>query len=661
MRKLYALAIALFVVATTIAQDQNTTAWQCDFDAPVNWQRVTSFGTLIVCTNNALYGVDVESGKTSWEQPALGGVLEESYMPIEGSPFVQVASGGAAPTVFILEPFKGSVVFNSDRAGIDEVLQTYVLPKNLSLLIQGKANGSEDESITMIDLASGDKLWQKDGDFAYITSFLELGGDEFLLSNLWNVHRINSKSGQVIWEKPLDRETSDQLKALGGLGDLMKGMAENVLKPGDVLAEFYPMEDDQFLLGVQARTESTTTAQDGQTRTTVSYNSYYMLMDYKTGDPVWTEAVGFPGMMGTLIFDDAGLIVCPNSGDNTKINLVDYHSGTTSWGKKGKGTKVKGGVIDHYYTEKGIVLVIEDKGSSAENPVFRLNLLDVNTGLLKFEKYAKIKGNIISTRLFDAGLFVATSREVDVFNPLTGDRLLPKPLKTDGRLHAETDKLVYVFDTKNKSLVSIDKGNAALNTLTNAPLKFEGKEEPTELEVRDAGIAIMGMQNIALVPVGGGLDYNQYYEAPRLPGIMRALNAAMAIRAAYIGAVSKMAAGAYGAVAHDPDNPLGPEISMGISDAYNQLGDAGFEYASMYMDAVKQRFQATASTRDFMFMMTVGDGKKDNRLVRVNKDSGVILDYVSLGKDKDPVYEVDNISNRIYYRNASSTISCYKF
>jgi outer membrane protein assembly factor BamB len=661
MKKLYVLVIALFAIASTHAQESNTSDWSCQFDQSVKWQRVTSFGTLIVCTNNALYGINTDTGEKTWEQSTLGGLLEESYMPIEGSPFVQVAKGGENPAIFILEPFQGSIVFDSKRAGIDEVMQTYILPKNLSVLIQGKAAGSTETSLTMIDLASGDKLWQKEGEFALLTSFLEMGGDEFLLSNLWNVYRINSKSGDVIWEKPLDPTQAKQLAALGALGDALKGMAENTLSPGDVIAQFYPMDGGQFILGFQAKQEKTETSQDGKTTTTISYMSGYQCLDFDTGDPVWAESVTFPGKMGTLIFDDAGLIVCPNSGDNTKINLVSYSSGSKSWGKKGKGLKVKGGVIDYYYTPDGILLIIEDKGSSSSNPSYKLNLLDVGTGMLKFEKYAKVKGEIVSTQMIEAGLFVATSREVDVFDTTTGERLFAKTIKTDGKLHVGNDSNIYVFDTKNKALVSVDKSSGSASTMSKADIKFQGKEDPTELEIRDGGVAIVGMQNIAVIDNNGGLDFNHYYEAPKLPGILRALNAAMAIRAAYIGAVSKMAAGAYGAVAHDPDNPLGPEISLGISDAYNQLGDAGFEYANMYMDAVKQRFQATADSRDFIFMMTVGDDRKDNRLIRVNKDSGVVMDYVSLGKDKDPVYEVDNISNSIFYRNESNTISCYKF
>jgi hypothetical protein len=120
-------------------------------------------------------------------------------------------------------------------------------------------------------------------------------------------------------------------------------------------------------------------------------------------------------------------------------------------------------------------------------------------------------------------------------------------------------------------------------------------------------------------------------------------------------------AGAFAAAADDPDNPFGQEISMGISGAYQELGQAGFSYAGQYMDAVRQRFQATATSNDFIFVMTVGEGRKDNRLVRVNKENGMVMDYVSLGKDKDPVYEIDNIDNMIYYRIDTSVINGYKF
>jgi hypothetical protein len=143
---------------------------------------------------------------------------------------------------------------------------------------------------------------------------------------------------------------------------------------------------------------------------------------------------------------------------------------------------------------------------------------------------------------------------------------------------------------------------------------------------------------------------------------MKALNAAMAVRAAYIGFAAGVTSAALGAAtAQYADSPVEKEIGAGLTQAYGNLSEAGFSYAGKYVKAINQRFKATAIAPDFMFMMTEGDDRKDNRLIRVSKSTGQVMDYVSLGKDKDPSYEVDNIANQIYYRKEPTKINCYKF
>ena len=52
------------------------------------------------------------------------------------------------------------------------------------------------------------------------------------------------------------------------------------------------------------------------------------------------------GKIGQCTFNNENFIVMPNDDDNVKINLFDLKSGNGLWGKKGKGTKLKGGVIN---------------------------------------------------------------------------------------------------------------------------------------------------------------------------------------------------------------------------------------------------------------------------------------------------------------------------
>jgi outer membrane protein assembly factor BamB len=659
---LFATLTFTVLVPVLEAQERNNADWVTPFSQSVGWQRITSFGILIVSTGEGLHGVDPETGKILWSRKELANLPESGYQPVDESPFVQVTMGGASPVVYVLEPFDGTVVFNSKDAGIQEVKKSYVLPTNLSLLLQGIAPGKKSPSLFMIDLASGKKLWEKHDEFGMITAFRELGGDEFLLSTLWNMYKINSKTGTIHWTQPLDPASAAQLEKMKGLGSMLKNLAESSVKPGDVEADFYPLGGGKnFIIGYQSKSTSESKDASGKTTTTVSFKSGYQCISLADGKPVWKEGVQFDGKKGKIIFDGQGLIVCPNAGQNTMINMVDYNTGAKKWGKNLKGIKVKGGVVDYVYTKAGILLILATS-SSDNDPNYMMNMLDASTGTLRFENYAKVRGTLQRTELLDGGLFFATDEEADILNLANGETLFDKSIRTGSNMNVSGEGKIYVYSTKDRMVYEIDKKTKTKNVFSKTEIRFEGKEVPTELEIRAGGVLVMGMQNIVQLGADGAVKFQKYFAAPDISGIMKALNAAMAVRAAYIGLAAGVTSAAVAATtAKYADHPVEKEVGAKVAEAYGGLSAAGFSYAGKYMQAISKRFKATANSPDFMFMMTEGEGRKDNRLIRVSKTNGEVMDYVSLGKDKSPSYEVDNISYQIYYRKDPNKISCFKF
>ena len=57
-------------------------------------------------------------------------------------------------------------------------------------------------------------------------------------------------------------------------------------------------------------------------------------------------------------------------------------------------------------------------------------------------------------------------------------------------------------------------------------------------------------------------------------------------------------------------------------------------------------------------MLTKGPDKH-HRLLRVAKSTGEADQFVDLGEDKEPVYDLDPVTNRIYYRPGGSTLVGY--
>jgi hypothetical protein len=157
----------------------------------------------------------------------------------------------------------------------------------------------------------------------------------------------------------------------------------------------------------------------------------------------------------------------------------------------------------------------------------------------------------------------------------------------------------------------------------------------------------------------GLVKYFKYYPAPRQPALIRALLAAQAIRAAYIGAAASAYSAAFAQASQQSTDPTGKKLGQELSGAFGELGKAGFAYSSQAMKAFNARFKASMNTPSFVMMMTTQE-RKGNQLVQVNKQNGEITSAVDIKNDKEPEYDVDQIYNYIYYRPNSSEIVCYK-
>src|SRR5262245_52624620 len=65
-------------------------AWTRDFAAPIEWQRVTAFGQLLVSTRAGLHAVDPATGKVLWTRTELAGLPEQGLQELAGSPLVML-------------------------------------------------------------------------------------------------------------------------------------------------------------------------------------------------------------------------------------------------------------------------------------------------------------------------------------------------------------------------------------------------------------------------------------------------------------------------------------------------------------------------------------------------------------------------------------------
>jgi outer membrane protein assembly factor BamB len=460
--------------------------------------------------------------------------------------------------------------------------------------------------------------------------------------------KLNSATGDLVWKNALT--PSQKAKIL-----------------------FSPYKKDITFVATESESatgsgfSTSSGSQSGQP--TKYYTNQYYAFNSSTGAPLWKEPAKENDHLNQVIMHEKGLIICPLSSQKPTINFIDYTTGVTSWGKNGKGIKAEGSVVSYLNTAKGILLTTAfDNAWNNKAEEYYLNVLDPATGTLKYEKSVKLKGDLVRSELTPKGLLFITKREVNILDvnsgslvwpnsieaggPSTGDKVRPFPVGSQG------NRLV-VYSPKDASVYEVDKQAGTNRRMTTTKIEFEGKELPTAIDVLADGLVLSSDQNIVKLDAKGAVMYQKYYAAPREPALLRALYAAQAVRAAYIGAAASAYSAEFAKAAQQTTDPTGKAVGQELAKGFGDLGEAGFNYSAQAMKQFSARYKASQSTPNFVMMMTKQE-KKGNQLVQVSKTNGEISRAIDIKNDKEPEYDVDQIFNQVYYRLAPAEIVCYK-
>jgi outer membrane protein assembly factor BamB len=670
------LAVCMVMSALMVnAQPKTAPSWSAKFKTSINWQRVHSLGYLIVSTQDALYGVNPDDGKIIWENKAFPALNPDYYAEVEGTEFLTIAykteASSTIPMQAIINVGSGKVLFDSQKEQIG-VLSRHVLPESGRLLLIGVKPKTLAASLFMYDITGGQQLWSNDEMFkadagaakgflgklqamgqqlsnlqSLTSEPLEMPDGSVILTHPNYVIRVQTADGKVIWKNAITPSVAAQI-------------------------HFSPYKKGVVYIGTDVESDqgSGFTSSSNQGQPQKFYTNLYYAFDLQTGSPLWKEPAKENDKLNQIIVHEKGLIICPRSSQKPTINLVNYETGKTMWGNKGKGIKAQGSVVSYIPTEKGLLITTAfDNAWNNKAEEFYLNILDPNTGTLKYEKSIKLKGDLVRTELVPKGLLFVTTKEVNILDTQTGalvwatsieagsafnsDKVRPFPTGESG------DGKMFVYSPKEKGVFEIDKQAGTFKKITPAKIEFEGKEMPHTIDVVKDGLVMSSDQNVMKLGFDGLVKFFKYYPAPRQPALIRALLAAQAIRAAYIGAAASAYSAAFAQASQKTTDPTGKAVGQELSRGFGELGHAGFAYSSQAMKAFNARFKASMNTPSFVMMMTTQE-KKGNQLVQVNKANGEIASAVDIKNDREPEYDVDQIYNYVYYRPNGAEIVCYK-
>ena len=664
------LLVSTFAVQTPAAQTPAPAApagatpiWTARFSGDVRWQQVTPAGALLVSTDGALAAVDIERGQIVWQKPELGGLPADSVRMVEGSLLMEAARPGL---LVVFDPVTGTVLFDSRRLNLTKVVTRRVMPQTGTLLVHGQRQ-SGPPVVALYDLATGTQRWVSESLFQQTEpkrgglgglmqglvrlasggttlEVLQAGPDVIVVHTLMGLRALDARTGAVRWSATLPT-------ARAGNPAKHVRLYQSIDKSDRIYVSF----DDRLMA--------------------------YRLAD---GQALWAKPAIIDGWVHDIVQHPNGIIILPESPPpneatgnvrivngvvQTGLNVARYEDGTTI---APKPLRMRGTVTQALITGGAAVLAVD-----AESRTF-VNVLDVATATLRLQKDAKIKGQLDYAELTPAGLLYISrpdatiNAEVNIIDLTSGEPKFKdaiesgKPLNADDYKadryllhHAVEGSTLYVFANRDHKLYAVDRQAGSYRALS-AEIKMEGGEDPTAMELRPSGIVLIAAQNLVVLGRDGQIKQQIYHPAPRLPGLLRALYRIQSIRAGLYGAAASSYGDAFAQASRTATDTNARRIMGQIGTTYTQGGAQLQGYSNQAAALATKRFKASLSVPGSVFMLTRSPDGDGNVLLQIDKDSAQPRARVDLGKEREPVYAVDDIAGMLFLRTASGTLVGYR-
>jgi len=659
------LVPALVILSHTAAHAQTTApaptvatgataAWTLKLKGDVRWQQVTPAGALLVSTDAALAGVDIDRGQVVWEKAELGGLPADSVRMIEGSLLMEAARPGL---LLIFDPVTGGVVFDSRRLDLAQVVTRRVLPQSGTLLIHGRRTAGP-SVVALYDLVTGHERWANEALFeqtepkkkglgglmqglvraaseATALEVLQAGPDMIVVHTLMGLRALDARSGAMRWSTALP-----------------------TARPGN-----------------PARHVRLFPSLDKTDRIYVGFDDRLMAYRLADGQALWAKPATVDGWVHGIVQHPNGIIILPeappakeatgnvrivNGVVQTGLNVARYEDGTTI---AAKPLRMRGTVTDAMIVGGSAVLAVD-----AESRTF-VNVLDVAPATLRLKKDVKIKGQLAYAELTPAGLLyisrpdAGVNAEVNVIDLATGEPKFKDAIESGKQLgglhHAVEGPTLYVFANRDHQLYAVDRNAGTFHAL-GGEIKLQGGEDPIDMEIRPAGIVLIAPQNLVVVARDGQVKQQVYFPAPQLPGLLRALHRINAVRAGLYGAAASAYGDAFAQASRTATDSTARRITGQLATAYTQGGAQLQGYASQSAALATKRFKASLTVPGSVFMLTRAPEGNGNVLLQVDKDSAQPRARVDLGKEREPVYAVDDIAGMLFLRTAPGTLVGYR-
>lgn len=606
------LKLLVFLLASTLmlnAQKAEAPDFSYDIGGKIEKMTVTNSGVLLITHGKGLAGIKPGQEGLVFNFDDYGKVKEEEIYIVPNSPYVMVGQagfGGIAAKQSVIDVVSGKRLFDTKANGWKAAGRpTLILPEN-RLIVSGQRTAKEKytQAVGIYDMADGSEIkrFNLKGSNS-LTGQPSIVDGGVILPTYKGIYRIDMNTGAESWVVDL----------------------KNV-------AYVIPDKDGKSMFAVQGK---------GKNHVIHKISS--------SGAQLWGEGAKLKGVVTNFEVTPKGLAIVSDVADSGKKGLgklaaakaqsnISFLSSSTGKDLWEKAPKTKGYVQHFYIMDDGILFGIASGG---------INKISYD-GKPLFKKPLKTGENIHTMALTKQGMIYITDSDANIINLDTGESIFNKPIK-----YKRAKAVTSTYDEANsrylistgQEMIAIDENNGDISTL--ATYKFNEKENPTSLEVRDGGLLLSSDQNMMMLNFDGSEKFFEYYRSPGKSALAVVLLAATAVASTTMAMDASARAGAN-------RNYLGQYNQYGAqmkrtADMFSAIGTASF-------NEMAKRFKATAATENDQFILTkLDDGVS---LVKVNKDNGKV-DKEILLKDKKPTYEVDDFGGYLYYRANNNSIYAY--
>lgn len=597
-----------------LAQKAEQPDFHYDTGAKINEMSLTQGGTMVVATNDGLVGIKPGSNELLFNFTDYGRVKPEELTFVPNAPYVIVAQGGFANLTAkksVIDYMSGQVLFNTESNGWKIAYSCDVMMPQNKLVVTGQRRSEEKyaTAVAVYDLNTGKE------DYKFY---------------LGNPGKVTVGAGMQPSGRPL--LLKDHL-----IIPTTKGLLAKKAQTGETLWQ-NDMKDINWMVVDATEKEIYAFESVNQGKNTRIHKVGV------TGAELWPDDQKVKGQVVNFQILPKGIAVVSNQSDGGSNSVfaaknesnIAFMSATNGEDLWEKAPKTKGYVQHFYVMEDGILFGIYQGG---------INKISFD-GQTLFKKPLKTGENILTMAHTPQGLIYITSEDANIVDLKTGEQVWDKPLK-----YKRAEAISSTLDKKNnrylisadETLYAVDAASGEVSTLAES--KFDGKEVPSHVEIRDGGILLTSDQNMHLMDWNGGNQWKEYYRAPGksamgaiLAGVTAVATAAAATAAANSSMQNKLAG-------YDSKSEREAALAGGLAAA------SGASISEML-----KRFKATSATQNDQFILTkLDDGVG---LVKINKDTGAMEKEIVL-KDKQPEYIVDEIGGILYYKADNNSIFAY--